>query len=90
MPETSTVKVCLVTGGGRGIGAAVAREMHARGYRLALLSPSESCETLAAAPTPAEAGITAKGLRVTKRLSDEQGRAAEALIVAAGRAFTQQ
>lgn len=43
-----TQKVCLVTGGGRGIGAAVAREMHARGYRLALMSPSETCETLAA------------------------------------------
>lgn len=41
-------KVCLITGGGRGIGAAVAREMHARGYRLALMSPSESCEALAA------------------------------------------
>lgn len=43
-----TKKVCLVTGGGRGIGAAVAREMHGRGYRLALMSPSESCEKLAA------------------------------------------
>ncbi|HRV61831.1 SDR family oxidoreductase [Albidovulum sp.] len=42
-----TRKVCLVTGGGRGIGAAVAREMHAQGYALALMSPSESCETLA-------------------------------------------
>ncbi len=43
-----TQKVCLVTGGGRGIGGAVAREMAARGYKLALMSPSESCETLAA------------------------------------------
>jgi NAD(P)-dependent dehydrogenase (short-subunit alcohol dehydrogenase family) len=43
-----TQKVCLITGGGRGIGAAVAREMHARGYRLALMSPSDSCEALAA------------------------------------------
>ena len=43
-----TRKVCLVTGGGRGIGAAVAREMHARGHALALMSPSETCETLAA------------------------------------------
>lgn len=41
-------KVCLVTGAGRGMGAAVAREMHARGYRLALMSPSENCEALAA------------------------------------------
>jgi NAD(P)-dependent dehydrogenase (short-subunit alcohol dehydrogenase family) len=43
-----TQNVCLVTGGGRGIGAAVAREMNARGYKLALMSPSESCEKLAA------------------------------------------
>lgn len=40
--------VCIVTGGGRGIGAAVAREMHSRGYALVLMSPSESCEMLAA------------------------------------------
>ncbi|WP_081159812.1 SDR family oxidoreductase [Ensifer aridi] len=43
-----TDKVCLITGGGRGMGAAVAREMYARGYKLALMSPSENCETLAA------------------------------------------
>lgn len=42
------VKTCLITGGGRGIGAAVAREMHRRGYAVALMSPSDSCETLAA------------------------------------------
>lgn len=42
-----TEKVCLITGGGRGMGAAVAREMARRGYRLALMSPSESCEKLA-------------------------------------------
>jgi NAD(P)-dependent dehydrogenase (short-subunit alcohol dehydrogenase family) len=41
-------KVCLITGGGRGIGEAVAREMHARGHALALMSPSKSCERLAA------------------------------------------
>ncbi|MEY4982886.1 MAG: hypothetical protein RIR62_1152 [Pseudomonadota bacterium] len=41
-------KVALITGAGRGIGAAVAREMHARGYALALMSPSENCERLAA------------------------------------------
>ena len=43
-----TDKVCLITGGGRGMAAAIAREMSARGYRLALMSPSGSCEALAA------------------------------------------
>ena len=35
-------KVAIVTGGGRGMGAAIARELAARGYRLAILTPSES------------------------------------------------
>ena len=43
-----TEKTCLIIGGGSGMGAATAREMHARGYKLALMSPSESCEILAA------------------------------------------
>lgn len=43
-----TKKVCLITGAGRGIGAAVAREMAGRGYAVALMSPSENCERLAA------------------------------------------
>lgn len=42
-----TEKTCLIIGGGRGMGAATAREMHGRGYKLALMSPSESCEALA-------------------------------------------
>ena len=42
-----TAPVAIVTGGGRGMGAAIARELHARGYRLALMSPSGSAETLA-------------------------------------------
>ena len=32
--------VAIVTAAGRGIGEACARELHARGYRLALMSPS--------------------------------------------------
>ena len=40
-------KTCLIIGGGRGMGAAVANEMQQRGYKLALMSPSESCEILA-------------------------------------------
>lgn len=40
-------KVCLIIGGGRGMGAATARQMHSRKYKLALMSPSTSCETLA-------------------------------------------
>lgn len=40
--------VFIVTGAGRGMGAAVARELAARGARLALLSPSEHVEQVAA------------------------------------------
>ncbi|MET0746727.1 MAG: SDR family NAD(P)-dependent oxidoreductase, partial [Rhizobium sp.] len=47
MSETEK-PVALITGGGRGMGAAIARELAATGYRVALMSPSESCETLAA------------------------------------------
>lgn len=42
-----TRKVCIITGAGRGIGAAIAREMAGRGYALVLMSPSENCEKLA-------------------------------------------
>jgi NAD(P)-dependent dehydrogenase (short-subunit alcohol dehydrogenase family) len=34
-------KTCLVIGGGRGMGAATAKEMHKRGYKLSLMSPSD-------------------------------------------------
>jgi NAD(P)-dependent dehydrogenase (short-subunit alcohol dehydrogenase family) len=44
---TSDRKVALIVGGGRGMGAGIARELSARGYDLALTSPSESCERLA-------------------------------------------
>jgi NAD(P)-dependent dehydrogenase (short-subunit alcohol dehydrogenase family) len=40
-------KVCVIVGGGKGMGAADAREMNKRHYRLALMSPSENCEKLA-------------------------------------------
>lgn len=39
--------VAIVTAAGRGMGAAIARELHSRGYRLALMSPSGSAEALA-------------------------------------------
>lgn len=41
-------KVAIITAGGRGIGAAIARRLHQDGYRLALMSPSDSAEALAA------------------------------------------
>lgn len=40
-------KVAIVTASGKGMGAAIARRLHADGYRLALLSPSGAAETLA-------------------------------------------
>lgn len=45
--DTSAAPVAVITGGGGGMGAAIARELHARGYRLALMSPSGSAERLA-------------------------------------------
>ena len=42
-----TDRVCVVVGGGKGMGAAIAREMKKRNYRLSLMSPSENCENLA-------------------------------------------
>ena len=41
-----TEKICVVVGGGKGMGGAIAREMHNRNYKLALMSPSENCEIL--------------------------------------------
>ena len=40
-------KVAIITGGGRGMGAAIARKLSEQGYRLALMSPSESAPVLA-------------------------------------------
>ena len=42
-----TKKVCVIVGGGSGMGAAIAREMNKRHYNLALMSPSKNCEILA-------------------------------------------
>src|SRR5262249_50702482 len=47
MPASPEKPVAIVTGGGRGMGAAIARELARQGYALALTSPSDSCETLA-------------------------------------------
>ena len=43
----SARKVAIVTAAGRGMGAAIARELDAEGYSLALLSPSGAAEKLA-------------------------------------------
>ena len=40
-------RVAIITGGGRGMGAAIARKLKTEGYRLALMSPSGSSHNLA-------------------------------------------
>ncbi|MBB2970402.1 SDR family oxidoreductase [Mesorhizobium sp. RMAD-H1] len=47
MPAENEKPVAVITGGGRGMGAAIARELGERGYRLALMSPSGSAVELA-------------------------------------------
>ncbi|WP_034816183.1 SDR family oxidoreductase [Ensifer sp. BR816] len=42
-----TKPVAVITGAGRGMGAAIARELRGRGYELVLMSPSASSEKLA-------------------------------------------
>lgn len=69
-------KVAVVTGGGRGMGGAIARELHARGYRLALMAPSDSAETLANE-------LEAVGVRG----SAAEARDLETLVAAAMRAY---
>lgn len=48
MSNENDGKVAIITGGGRGMGGAIARELAATGYSVVLMSPSDSCETLAA------------------------------------------
>jgi NAD(P)-dependent dehydrogenase (short-subunit alcohol dehydrogenase family) len=67
MPQQPKSPVAIVTGGGRGMGGAIARELAAQGYELALTSPSESCETLAE-----ELGAVARRGR-TENAEDIQG-----------------
>ncbi|RJF94429.1 SDR family oxidoreductase [Oleomonas cavernae] len=47
MTQATQAPVAIVTGGGRGMGAAIAHELSSRGYQLALMSPSGSAQTLA-------------------------------------------
>jgi NAD(P)-dependent dehydrogenase (short-subunit alcohol dehydrogenase family) len=73
---TTDQKVAVITGGGRGMGAAIARELHGRGYALALMSPSGSAETLAE-----ELGGAPEALAVTG--STAEAGDLEALVAAA-------
>ena len=72
--------VAVVTGGGRGIGAAAARELHVRGYRLALMSPSGSAEALAA-----ELGEGAVAVTGASQNDADIARLVEAAMAAHGR-----
>jgi NAD(P)-dependent dehydrogenase (short-subunit alcohol dehydrogenase family) len=71
-------RVAVVTGAGRGMGAACARELASRGWKLGLLSPSGSAEALAATL----GGIGFKGSvesaddleRLVKTTADKYGR----------------
>jgi NAD(P)-dependent dehydrogenase (short-subunit alcohol dehydrogenase family) len=60
---TTEQKVAVITGGGRGMGAAIARELSGCGYALALMSPSGSAASLAkelggAPGAPGAVGLT--------------------------------
>lgn len=71
-------KVAIITAAGRGMGAAIAVELKARGYRLALMSPSGGAEGLAHA-----LGVTGLTGSVTNQSDLE--RLVEATLEAYGR-----
>jgi NAD(P)-dependent dehydrogenase (short-subunit alcohol dehydrogenase family) len=70
--------VAVITGGGRGMGEAIARELRARGYRLALMSPSGSAETLAAE-------LSALGLKGAAENSGDLERLVDQAVKSFGR-----
>lgn len=47
MTSAGESPVAIISGAGRGMGAAIARELHGQGYRVALMSPSGSAAALA-------------------------------------------
>jgi NAD(P)-dependent dehydrogenase (short-subunit alcohol dehydrogenase family) len=75
---TAGARAAIITGAGRGMGAACARELAERGWKLGLLSPSGSAETLASSL----GGIGVKGSvekaddleRLVKTTADKYGR----------------
>jgi NAD(P)-dependent dehydrogenase (short-subunit alcohol dehydrogenase family) len=71
-------KVAIITGGGRGIGAATARVLHGEGYKLALMSPSGSAAALA----KELGGVAVEG---TAASADDLARLVEAAMQAFGR-----
>jgi NAD(P)-dependent dehydrogenase (short-subunit alcohol dehydrogenase family) len=86
---SEVTRVGIVTGAGRGMGAACARELAERGWKLGLLSPSGSAEALAATL----GGIGFKGSvekaedleRLVKTTSDRYGRM-DGVVVSLGAA----
>jgi NAD(P)-dependent dehydrogenase (short-subunit alcohol dehydrogenase family) len=70
--------VAIITAGGRGMGAAIARELHARGYRLALMSPSGSAKSLAAE-------LDGVGVTGSVESSDDLKRLVDGAVAAFGR-----
>ena len=71
-------KVAIVTGGGRGMGAACARALAARGHALALMSPGGSAEALAEE-------LGAIGVRGSVTEADDLAALVDATMAAHGR-----
>jgi short-subunit dehydrogenase len=94
LPEPSVGSTALVTGASSGIGAAIAKELAARGYSIALTARREERLRSLATDLTTEHGVTAEAIACDlgepaerERLADElrtHGRAVEVLVNNAG------